>query len=88
VTIHADKTDKPKKTVTVYINSRAFELEKEFATFEELLEITFPGEITPESVGTITYTRERGQKTEELHPGERVKLQEGMRFDVDATNRS
>lgn len=88
MSIHADATDKPKKTITVYINSRAYELEKDRVTFEELLEITFPGEITPESKGTITYTREHGNKTEELHAGESLKLQEGMRLDVDATNRS
>ena len=42
MTIHADKTDKPKKLVSVTINSRPFELEKDDITFEELVALAFP----------------------------------------------
>ena len=88
VTIHADKTDKPKKLVSVTINSRPFELEKDDITFEELVALAFPNGSGENPLYRISYRRGHGNKSGTLAAGESVKVKEGMEFDVDVTNRS
>jgi hypothetical protein len=88
MTIHADATDKPKKLVSVTINSRPFELEKDDITFEELVALAFPNGSGENPQYRVSYRRGNGNKSGTLAAGESVKVKEGMEFDVDVTNRS
>ncbi|WP_210413818.1 multiubiquitin domain-containing protein [Protaetiibacter larvae] len=88
MTIHAEKTDKPKKLVTVIINSRPFELEKDDISFEELVALAFPNGAGDNPQYRVSYRRGHGNKSGTLAAGESVKVKEGMVFDVDVTNRS
>lgn len=80
-------TDK-KKLVTVLINSRPYELEKDDITFEELVRLASPNGSGGEAQYRVSYRRAHGNKSGTLAAGESVKLKEGMAFNVDVTNRS
>ncbi len=86
--IHAEKADKPKKLVTVTINSRELQLEKEDITFEELVALAFPDGAGDNPQYRISYRLGHGQKSSTLASGQSVKLKDKMEFQVDFTNRS
>jgi hypothetical protein len=79
---------KPHKNVTIIVNSRPHEIEKgDDISFEELVQIAFPGEGGENSTFTVTYRRGPG-KDGTLAAGQSVKVKDGMVFNVDLTNRS
>lgn len=79
------------KTVTIYINGEAKEVEKkETLTFEEVVQLAFDNPPTGANVQfTVVYTRGMGNKPSgTLVEGQSVKVKDGMEFNVTATNKS
>ena len=76
------------KTVTVYVNGQAKQVEKREYTFEEVIRLAFPNP-NQNFEYTVTYSKgEEPKKEGTLVPGQSVKMKEGMIFDVYETNKS
>jgi hypothetical protein len=88
MSIDTEQTDKPKKLVSVTINSRPFDLEKDDISFEELVALAFPDGAGENPLYRVSYRRGQGNKSGTLAAGQSVKVKEGMEFNVDVTNRS
>lgn len=79
------------KTVTIYVNGSAKEVDKnEELTFEQIIQLAFDNPpIGPKVQFTVMYTRGVGNKPAgTLVEGQSVKVKDGMEFDVTPTNRS
>lgn len=78
------------KAVTIVVNGRARMVRGPKVSFEQLVALAFPVPPTGEGVQfTVQFTRgPAGRPTGTLVEGGTVKVQEGMEFDVTATNRS
>lgn len=85
---HRDKHEGLKQ-VTIYVNTRPYEVERGEISFEEVVKIAYPtppyGEYTDYSV---MYEFGRGGQEGTLIAGQSVKVKRFMRFDVTATDRS
>lgn len=84
------KPDKDHKTVTIYVNTVAHEWPKDDdISYEEVVALAYP---TPQPGATdgytVIYQRANGNKDGNLVAGQRVKVKEGMVFDVTATHLS
>lgn len=78
-----------KHQVTIIVNTRAHEWDKERITFEEVVKIAYPTPPGQDTVYTVSYTngpKENSSGT--LVKGESVKVKDGMIFSVTATNKS
>lgn len=76
------------KEVTIYINTRKFAIDEKTLSYQELVNLAFPGDVpSPEKVYEITYSNEHGPDGKVGVDGE-VKVKEGMVFHVGLTNRS
>lgn len=77
-----------KKEVLIFINTREFVGPKAELTYQELVNMAFPGDVPgPDKVYEITYSSEHGPDGS-VGVGGEVKLKEGMVFNVGITNRS
>lgn len=79
------------KTVTIYVNGEEKKVpKKEEISFEEVVELAFPNHPKGDGVQfTVQYSRGEGHKhSGTLVEGQKVKVKEGMIFDVTPTNRS
>lgn len=79
------------KTVTIYVNGRAKVLPKnDEVSFEEIIRLAFDNPPSGDGVQfTVQYSRGSSSKpTGTLVEGQKVKIKEGMEFDVTPTNRS
>lgn len=78
------------KVVTIVVNGRPRTVRGAKVTFEQLVALAFPVPPTGEGVQfTVQFTRgPSGRPTGTVVEGGTVKVQEGMEFDVTATNRS
>jgi len=79
-----------KKLVTIVVNGKAKEVEKDEISFEELVVLAY-GEEPPggNTIYTITYKRGHGNKPEgSMVAGDTVKVKEGMVFNVTRTDKS
>jgi hypothetical protein len=78
------------KEVTVVFNGRPKTIAKERLSFEEVIAYAFDTPPSGDGVQfTIQYTRgQSGKPNGTLLEGESVMAQDGMEFDVTATNRS
>lgn len=76
--------------MTIFVNTKPHEVEKnDTISFEELVLIAFPGTPASEITGfSVMYQRGPGNQGGTLVAGKSVKIKDGMRFDVTATNRS
>lgn len=76
--------------VTIVVNTRDVTVAKGELSFEDLVAIAFPDVPNgPNVLITITYRRGHGDKPEgALLPGEIVKVKDGMKFVVSATDKS
>lgn len=85
---HQDRHERLKQ-VTIYVNTRPYEVERGEISFEEVVKIAYPtppyGEYTDYSV---MYEFGRGGREGTLIAGQSVKVKRFMRFDVTATDRS
>lgn len=78
-----DKT----KTVTIIVNTRPNQWAEKQITFEQVVELAFPGQPYDPQGTTVEYSRGHG-KDKSLRPGESVPVKDGMIFDVEPANRS
>lgn len=79
------------KTVTIYVNGEEKAVSKnEEISFEQVIKLAFDNPPTGDGVQfTVQYQRGEGHKPSgTLVEGQRVKVKEGMVFDVTSTNRS
>lgn len=83
----ASKDDKDKGVVQIVVNTRPKEWRQKDITFEQVLELAFPGQAYDLDGTTVEYSRGPG-KDKSLRPGEKVNVKEGMIFDAEAANRS
>lgn len=86
-----DKHDKPGKEITVIVNGRPRQVEKEELTFAQVVQLAFENAPTNEATAyTVTYKRGgNAQKPEgSLVAGENLKLKKGMIINVSATDKS
>lgn len=85
-----NKPDEPVKDVTVYFNGRPKTVPKERISYEEVIAYAFDSPPTGDGVQfSVQYTRGHSSKPNgSLLEGESVKVQNGIQFDVTATNRS
>jgi len=77
-----------KKQVTIYVNTRPFDIAKEAVSFSEI--VGYSGLPGGESVlFTVSYRRGQGNKPEgSLFEGESVLVKDGMIFNVTRTDKS
>ena len=78
------------QTVTIVVNTRDVAVDKGELTYEELVAIAFPQAPSgPNVLITVTYRRGQGDKPEgSLLAGQSVRVKEGMKFVVSATDKS
>ena len=83
---HEDK----KKDVTIIVNGRPRTWPRTEISFEQLVELAFPGQgSTPDIIYTVAYSKGDDKKPHgSLVAGESVKVKEDMVFNVTQTNRS
>ena len=79
----AEKT----KTVTIIVNTKPREWTHKDITFEQVVELAFPGQPYDPQGTTGEYSRGHGPD-KSLRPGESVQVKDGMIFDVEPANRS
>jgi Multiubiquitin len=79
----AEKT----KTVTIIVNTKPHEWAQKEITFEQVVELAFPGQPYDPQGTTVEYSRGNGPD-KSLRPGESVRVKDGMIFDVEPANRS
>ena len=77
------------KQVTIIVNGREIDVEKDDITFEEVVALAFENPPSgPNHIFTVTYRRAHGNKSGSLIAGQSVKVKEGMVFDVTHTDKS
>lgn len=75
--------------VTIIVNGRERTVEEKDVSFEEVVELAFPGSPTgPNIVYTVAYRKAAGNKSGDLLPGRSVKVKRGTIFDVTQTDKS
>ena len=77
-------------TVTIIVNGRPKLVEKDEITFDEITALAYPTKPYGENtLFSVTYRKGHGNKPDGiLVEGEKVKVKEGMIFDVTATDKS
>lgn len=75
------------KTVIIIVNTRRKEWFEKDITFEQVVELAFPGQPYDPDGTTVEYSKGHGPD-KALHAGERVEVKDGMIFDVELGNRS
>lgn len=75
---------------TIVVNGQQKPVETDELTFDEVVALAFdPVPSGPDVLFTVTYRRGHGDKPEgTLTEGEKVKVKDGMIFDVTATDKS
>jgi hypothetical protein len=78
------------KAVTIRVNTRPHSWEKkDDISFEEVAALAYPSTPAGGNVAfSVMYERGHGNADGILVPGQTVKVKDGMRFDVTATDRS
>ncbi len=88
----ASERARPKvpKTVTIFVNTRPHVVEKkDEITFDEVVLIAYPTTPPGGNVAfSVMWERGHGNAGGTLVEGQSVKVKDGMRFDVTATDRS
>lgn len=81
--------DQGRKLVTIVVNTREHQVEKDEITFDEVVALGLnPVPSGPNVLITVTYHRGHGNKSGDLLPGRSVKVKDGMVFDVTPTDQS
>ena len=75
------------KPVTIIVNTRPHPWDEEKITFEQVVELAFPGQPFDPAGTTVEYSRGHGPD-HALRPGKSVAVKDGMVFDVEPANRS
>lgn len=78
--------DHDHKEFTIYVNTRAQQVEGPDVTYEEIVRLAYPSDHGGNNPGyTVTYQRGHGSKDGQLVPGQSVRVREHMIFDVTPT---
>lgn len=80
-------TEAAAHVVTLIVNTRSFEWSEAKITFEQAVELAFPGQRYDPEGTTVEYSRGHGPD-HSLRPGQSVEVKDGMIFDVEPANRS
>lgn len=82
--------DRNPKPTTIYINTRPHQWNTKQISFEQLVELAYPGQPPSEQITyTVQYSRGHdGHGTGSLTAGHNIEVKDGMVFDVYQTNRS
>jgi hypothetical protein len=75
------------ETVTIIVNTRPREWDEKKITFEQVVELAYPGQPYDPQGTTVEYSRGHGPD-QSLRPGGSVEVKEGMIFDVQLALRS
>lgn len=76
------------KEISIFINTRSFMLHQKILTYQELVELAYPGDVpSPDKIYEITYSSDHGPDGM-VGVGGEVKVKEGMVFHVGLANRS
>jgi hypothetical protein len=78
----------PQHTTEIIVNGRPRSVAGSSLTFEQVIEIAFPGGGGPNIVFTVTYRKGDPKKEGSLVPGQSVPIVNGMIFDVTRTDKS
>ena len=74
-------------TVTIIVNTRPREWHEKKITFEQVVELAYPGQPYDPEGTTVEYSRGHGPD-HSLRPGGSVEVKDGMIFDVQLALRS
>lgn len=74
-------------TVTIIVNTRSREWAEKKITFEQVVELAYPGQPYDPEGTTVEYSRGHGPD-HSLRPGGSVEVKDGMIFDVQLALRS
>lgn len=75
------------ETVTLIVNTKPQQWSERKITFEQVVELAFPGQPYDPQGTTVEYSR--GPSADHsLRPGHSVEVKDGMVFDVEPANRS
>lgn len=75
------------ETVTIIVNTKGIPWPEKKISFEQVVELAFPGQPYDPRGTTVEYSRGHGPD-HSLRPGHSVEVKEGMIFDVEPANRS
>jgi Multiubiquitin len=75
------------KTVTIIVNTRPHVWSDRHISFEQAVELAFPGQTYDPDGTTVEYSRGH-DRDRSLRPGENVRVKDGMIFDVEPAFRS
>lgn len=74
-------------TVTIIVNTRSHLWTEKRISFEQVVELAFPGQPYDPAGTLVEYSRGHGPD-HSLRPGKDVVVKDGMVFDVEPANRS
>jgi hypothetical protein len=74
-------------TVTIIVNTRSHSWTENKISFEQVVELAFPGQPYDPAGTLVEYSRGHGPD-HSLRPGKDVPVKDGMVFDVEPANRS
>jgi hypothetical protein len=81
--------DHKNKTVTIIVNGRPRDVEKDQLTFDDVVRLAYPDPPTGDNIViTVTYSKGEGNKQGSLQPGDTIKAKAGMVFNVTVTDKS
>jgi hypothetical protein len=75
------------KVVTITVNTKQYEWTEKKISFEQVVELAFPGQPYDPAGTLVEYSRGHGPD-HALRPGKDVQVKDGMVFDVEPANRS
>lgn len=75
------------ETVTIIVNTKRIPWHERKISFEQVVELAFPGQPYDPQGTTVEYSRGHGSD-HSLRPGQSVEVKDGMIFDVEPANRS
>jgi hypothetical protein len=75
------------KTTTIIVNTKPHDWSENEISFEQVVELAFPGQPYDPEGTTVEYSRGHGPD-KSLRPGESVVVKDGMIFDVEPAKRS
>lgn len=75
------------EVVTIKVNTRDVQWSEKKISFEQVVELAFPGQAYDPAGTLVEYSRGHGPD-HSLRPGKDVVVKDGMVFDVEPANRS
>lgn len=83
-----DKILGPEKEFTIIIDGQEHDFNEKKISYEKVIQLAGKSSIGPDRMVTVAYERGEHNKSGTLEVGYEVKVNKGMFFHVEATNRS